>query len=244
MKYFYNNMMRKYVISFAHLFSDVHVERYDVDGTTLLSNSKVPIVYATKNKMFYEIKQLPDTGGAIVSTYLPRMGFYVSGLNYDSARKFNNTIEINLGEDGVLSYPGVPYNITFDLSIITKTQDDLFQIIEQISSMFTPDTTITIKEIGSVIHRDVSLNLDSVTFTSNFDYDDLLNRTLGADLSFTLKGYIYPRIKDNDGKIIQSIINNYKVTNLPFDEVDYSAIVNQYQESIETDIIKTIIGTA
>lgn len=241
MTHFYNQMFRKYVIAFAHLFSDIHVLRYAEDNITLLSDAKVPIVYATKNKMFYEIKQLPDTDDrAIVSTYLPRMGFYISNAQFDSTRKLSNSMQIDLGGDGILSYSGVPYNLTFDLSILAKTQDDLFQIIEQIASNFTPDTTITIKEIASVIYRDVSLNLDSVAFTSNFEYDDIGNRTLSADLSFTLKGYIYPRIKDDDGKIINTVTAQYKVTNLPYDEANYTTTISQYQATLSSDIIKTI----
>lgn len=241
MQYFYNNMTRKYVISFAHIFSDIHVQRYDEDMTTLLSDSKVPIVYATKNKMFYEIKQLPDTGeSAIVSTYLPRMGFNISAIAYDSTRKLNNAMRINLGNEQELSYPGVPYNFTIDLSILTKTQDDLFQIIEQIAANFNPDYSITIKEIDEVIHRDVSLNLDSVSFTSNFEYEDTGNRTLSADLSFTLKGYIYPKIQDNDGKYVKSFTVGY---NFNDPDNDISVTVSHAQATFSGDIIKTITGS-
>jgi len=240
MQYFYNNMTRKYILCFAHLFSNIHVQRFDEDGLTLLSDSLVPLIYASKSKMFYEIKALPDSSDiAIISTYLPRMGFNISSMVYDSTRKMNNTMRISFGDEE-LSYPGVPYNFTIDLSILAKTQDDLFQIIEQISSNFTPDYTITIKEIENVIHRDVSLNLDSISFTSNFEYEDTGNRTVSADLNFTLKGYIYPKIQDDDGKYIKNIMVGYKFND---SDNDISVTVSQAQATVSAEIIKTITGS-
>lgn len=212
MAHFYHNMIRKYVISFAHLFSDIHVVHDDKDETTTDKDIVVPIIYATKSKMFYEIRE-STTGRnkAIVNIYVPRMGFNITAIQYDGTRKLNNSVDFKISETERLSYLGVPYNINFELSILAKKQDDLFQILEQIAVMFTPDKTITIKEITG-IDRDVSLNLDTMNLSSIYEYTEDESRVISADLTFTLKGHFYPRIdvEENENEILK-IINNYHV---------------------------------
>ncbi|MDX9695053.1 MAG: tail sheath stabilizer and completion protein [Bacteroidales bacterium] len=236
MQYFYHNMIRRYIVAFSHLFSDVKVQRKDETGT-LLEEVKVPVIYATKNKMYYELKQHPqDAPLALVNTYLPRMGFFISGMQYDSTRKINNTIDYEIDSSNRLIYTGVPYNFNFDLSILTKTQDDLFQIIEQVCPMFTPDRTITIKELIG-IDRDVSINLDTTNFTSIFEYGEDEQRTIGIDFSFTLKGHLYPKIQTDSDVLIKLITMQYTLDDI---NNDVSVTVSLSQESPTYSIIKTI----
>ncbi len=236
MQYFYHNMIRKYIVSFTHLFSDVKVQRKDNENV-LLEEIKVPIVYATKRKMYYELKQRPtDAPLAIVNTYLPRMGFFISGMQYDPTRKINNTVDFEFDETNRLIYTGVPYNFTFDLSVLTKNQDDLFQIIEQIVPMFTPDRTLTIKELVG-IDRDVSINLDTVNFTNLFEYGEDEERTVGVDFSFTLKGQLYPKIQTDSDVLIKLITMQYTLEDI---NNNPSVTVSISQESPTYSIIKTI----
>lgn len=241
MEHFYHNMVRKYVISFGHLFSDINVMHTASDEESDPKEINVPIIYATKSKMYYEIrKKTTERDKAIVNTYVPRMGFFISGMQYDATRKRNNTLRMKLDDDRELAYPGVPYNFNFELAILTKKQDDLFQILEQIGVMFTPDRTVTIKEIDG-IDRDVSINLDTVSLSSIFEYSEDESRTISADLTFTLKGHLYPRIDgeydgDGDGNIIKSIINNYGI-NL---NENFGTTVEQTQETPDSEIIKNI----
>jgi len=236
MQHFYHNMVRKYVIGFAHLFSDVNVQRKD-NSDVLLEEVKVPVIYATKAKMFYELKQHPQEAPlALVNTYLPRMGFFISGMTYDGTRKLNNAVNYKFDDGSYLAYMGTPYNFTFDLSILTKNQDDLYQILEQICVMFTPDYTLTVKELTG-LDRDVSVNLDTVSFSSIYEYGEDEQRTVSADLSFTLKGALYPRIQSDDGNVIKLITTQYTLENI---NNDISVTVSLSQETPENDIIKTI----
>lgn len=237
MQYFYHNMVRKYVVAFAHMFSDVKVQRRETNGT-LLEEVKVPIIYATKKKMYYEIKQHPqDAPLAIVNTYLPRMGFFISGMQYDSMRKFNNTIEFKFEDGSRLGYPGVPYNFTFELSVLTKNQDDMYQILEQICVLFTPDRTVTIKELNG-IERDVSINLDAVNMSSIYEYGEDEERTVSVDLTFTLKGQFYPRIQTESDKLIHEVITQYSL-NEDLDPISMTVSVSQ--DTFDSDVIKTFL---
>ena len=49
------------------------------------------------------------------------------------------------------TYMPVPYNMNFELSIYTKINDDMLQIIEQILPYFQPEYSLTVdlvKELG------------------------------------------------------------------------------------------------
>lgn len=240
MEHFYHHMVRKYVVSFAHLFSDINVLHDDDDEETTPKEINVPIIYATKSKMFYEIrKKTTERDKAIINTYVPRMGFFISGMQYDATRKLNNTITIKLDDGEELVYPGVPYNFNIELAMLAKKQDDLFQMLEQIGIMFTPDRTITVKEING-IDRDVSLNLDTIGLSSIYEYSEDESRTISADLTFTLKGHLYPRINTldfgEDGNLIHTVINNYGI------DVNggIGTTVEQSQETPDSEIIKNI----
>ena len=72
-----------------------------------------------------------------VAIQLPRMGFELQNISYDSTRKLNNTQKNFYVSDtdntvNKTQYTPVPYNFDFILSIFVKNADDCTQIIEQI----------------------------------------------------------------------------------------------------------------
>jgi hypothetical protein len=222
MPYHYHNITKKYVIAFAHLFSDIHIKRFK-DDNTVDRDIKVPIIFAGKDKMFYDIRKLPSSNdAAIVSQHLPRMGFIISSLQYDSTRQRNLNIPVELNANNYMAHAGVPYNFIIDLSVIAKTNDDMYQIIEQIAVMFTPDLTLQINEIPELeISRDVSINLDSISLANTYEFEDIGQRIISTDFSFTLKGNLYPAVSTDDNtNVIYNVINNYKniATELPTQE--------------------------
>ena len=52
----------------------------------------------------------------------------------------------------------VPYNMDFDLSIITKLNDDMLQIVEQILPYFQPAYTLTVNLIDSIGEKETFLS--------------------------------------------------------------------------------------
>ena len=64
--------------------------------------------------------------------------------------------------------------MTFQLNIMTKLNDDMLQIIEQILPYFQPHYTLTVKFLGNLEEkRDIPIQLDDITMTDdqegNFD---------------------------------------------------------------------------
>ena len=206
--YFYWDMTKKYVIAFSHLFSDIHIIRKDASETTV-NDITVPIIYAGKRKMYYLLTRNPTISNKI-STVLPRMSFLITGMAPDQNRKTNPVQQINAfsetDETITFIYQPVPYNFTIDLVIWAKNFDDLLQVVEQASTFFNPHHILTIKELPELgIEREIPIVLNETSFELETDMDVETDRTLTATMNFTLKGFLYPPIKDLP--VIKTIIN-------------------------------------
>ena len=208
--YFYHEIIRKTVISFGTLFNEVYVRHQDATGKDI-SNIKVPISYGPKQKFLARIQQQPDLNKAVQIT-LPRMSFEVNNIQYDPSRKAGITQTFKASEGGKLKkvFMPVPYNLGFELNILTKLQDDSMQILEQILPFFQPGFTLTIdlaKSIGE--KRDVPMVLDSITFTDDYEGNFETRRALIYTLNFTAKTYMFGPIADSTEGLIRKVQVDY-----------------------------------
>ncbi len=109
----------------------------------------------------------------------------------------------------------VPYNLGFELNILTKLQDDSLQIVEQILPFFQPGFTLTIDladQIGE--KRDVPMVLDDISFTDDYEGNFETRRALIYTLRFTAKTYMFGPIADStDGLIRKVQLDYYTDTN-------------------------------
>jgi hypothetical protein len=87
------------------------------------------------------------------------------------------------------------------LYVLTKTQEDALQIVEQILPYFAPEYTLSIKAIpDSNIIMDVPIILDGVTVQDDYDGDFQTRRFVTYTLNFTLKANMYGPV--SNGSII------------------------------------------
>ncbi len=208
--YFYHEIIRKTVIAFGTLFNEVHVRHQDATGKDI-SNIKVPISYGPKQKFLARIQQQPDLNKAVQIT-LPRMSFEVNNIQYDPSRKAGITQTFKAQEGAKLKkvFMPVPYNLGFELNILTKLQDDSMQILEQILPFFQPGFTLTIdlaKSIGE--KRDVPMVLDSITFSDDYEGNFETRRALIYTLNFTAKTYMFGPIADSTEGLIRKVQVDY-----------------------------------
>jgi hypothetical protein len=151
--YSYNEIIRKTIIAFGTLFNEVYIKHEEQDGTDY-SFIKVPIAYGPIQKFLARVEQKPDLKKRVAMT-LPRMSFEMTSLKYDSSRKVSSmqtfkAIKTTDRTEQVKVFMPVPYNIGFQLSIMTKLNDDMLQIVEQILPAFQPSFTLTINLISSI----------------------------------------------------------------------------------------------
>ena len=213
--YFYHEIIRKTVVAFGTLFNDVHIRHQDASGKDI-SEIKVPISYGPRQKFLARIQQQPELSKAIQIT-LPRMSFEVNNISYDPSRKsgVTQTFKAKDGKKLKKVFMPVPYNLGFELNILTKLQDDSLQILEQILPFFQPGFNLSIdlvKQIGE--KRDVPMVLENIAFQDDYEGNFETRRALIYTLSFTAKTYMFGPIADStDGLIRKVQLDYYSDTN-------------------------------
>ena len=206
-EYFYNEILRRTIISFGTLFNNISIKHED-SSDNVVSVVKVPLAYGPTQKFLARMEQSPDLNKPFAIT-LPRMSFEFTGLTYDPSRKVSTTQTFtvkdpNDGTETKKSYMPVPYNMQFELSVMTKLNDDALQIVEQILPFFQPDYTITLNDNSSMgTTRDVPIILSNVTYADEYEGSFEDRRVITYTLSFTAKFYLYGPVTDQ--KVIKSV---------------------------------------
>ena len=158
--HFYNQGMRKMTIAFGQVFNNIQIKRTGTDST--IQSIRVPLAYAPKEKFLVRLDQQPSLDDRQFAVTLPRMGFEISGIEYDGSRKLTKVQKFKTTKtnSGVMNfnYMPVPYNISYNLYCFTATAEGGLQIVEQILPYFQPDYTVTINVVPEMgIKRDVLL---------------------------------------------------------------------------------------
>ena len=238
---FYHQTIRKYVAAFGTLFNDINIERKNSSGT-VVERVKVPLAYGPRQKWILALSDTTDQR-RVLAARLPRIGFALTGVSYDSVRKLNTVIRnvaANTASTGsVLSqYNPVPYNFDFELFILVNNAEDGTQILEQILPYFTPEFTVTINTIPDMgIKADVPIVLNSASQSDEYEGELATRRTIIWTLSFLLKGFVYPDVKS--GTLIKSIEVNFRIPGS-----DDSDVQDLEQEFIVLETTKDTLATS
>jgi len=194
-EYFYHEILRKTVVAFGSLFNGIQIKHLNSSDQTV-SVQKVPLAYGPTQKFLARLEQSPDPSKPNQIT-LPRMTFEYVNLTYDPSRKVTSTQSFlsGLTEDGTQirkTYMPVPYNLEFQLSIMTKLNEDMLQIVEQILPYFQPAYTLTIDMLESIGEkRDVPIVLEGMTMDDSYEGDFQTRRALIYNLRFIAKLYLF-----------------------------------------------------
>ena len=192
---FYHETTRKVIISFGTLFNNINLVRKNNSGT-VIQTMKVPLAYGPKQKWLTRLDADADLASKVAIT-LPRLGFEIQNLAYDPTRKLNRVQKfkkVKTGKSNTLDtqFMPVPYNIGFQLYILSKQSDDALQIVEQILPFFQPEYTVSIREVPDMdIVRDVPIVLNSIGYEDTYEGDFTTRRAIIYTFQFTAKSYVY-----------------------------------------------------
>ena len=213
---FYHETIRKVVVSFGSLFNDIHLVRKDNSGI-IQQSMKVPLAYGPRQKFLVRLNDDPSLSNQTAVT-LPRIGFEITGMTYDPSRKLQRVQKFKKVKGAKsdqldTQYMPVPYNIDFELYILSKQSDDALQIVEQILPYFQPDYTITLNDNTDMgIKRDVPVVLNSIAYEDDYQGDFANRRAIIYTLSFTAKFHLYGPVTSS--KVIKTVqVDQY--TDLP-----------------------------
>lgn len=234
---FYHGIIRKTIVAFGRLFSNVYIERRESNSVTgnVIQTLQIPIAYAPKEKWLVRLDQDPNLENNTYVT-LPRMSFEITGYNYDASRKLAKMqkISCNNGTSSSDMFTPVPYNLDISLYILTKTQEDAMQIVEQILPTFGPEYTLSINAVPTMnIIQDVPVTLNSVTVEDQYDGDFETRRFVTHTLTFTLKLNLFGYASHN--KRIYDATANVVSFNLNSGSDTYNVVVDPTTGDITND---------
>jgi hypothetical protein len=194
-------------------FNKISIYKFD-ERNNKLRQIKVPINFASKEHYIAALSSIgikkDDNTQTTTPVYfdlaLPRMACSITGINYDSQRQLNKLNKIRL-KNHKFTFMPVPYEMTIDLFIASKTIFDLFQIIEQIIPFFSPSISLDINLYPDLEPISIPIYLQSIALDipEEFATEDL--RILNATLSFSAKIYYF--IPERISKEILEVDINY-----------------------------------
>lgn len=190
---FYNQLTRKYVALFGTLFNDIKIGRAKTDGE-LDFYFDVPVNYGPMQKFLARTIQDPDLSAPAMT--LPRMSFEISNMAYDPTRKLTNSIQRTISSNDTntvfAQFTPAPYNLDFELNIMTKYNEDGTKILEQIIPFFKPEQVLSVELLeNSEMYFDIPVILNSVQHSDDYEGDFQARRALIWTLNFTIKGYFF-----------------------------------------------------
>lgn len=211
--HFYHATIRNSIICFGKLFNQVYIKRTTSAGAEA-QFVKVPVTYGPKEKWLVRSEVDPNLDRP-VEIVLPRMSFEINDFQFDTQRKLNSLAELVV-ESPVdrtrqrRQFAPVPYNLGITLYIISKTQEDALQIVEQILPFFTPAYNLTVNinpEMGYSF--DVPTILNSVSLNDDYDGQFEIKRTVLYTLQFTMKTQIFGPVQESALiRTVKANINN------------------------------------
>lgn len=246
-KTYYHSITRKAVIAFGVMFNNLQIRRRNAAGQ-IVQTLRVPLAYAAKDKMLARIQNSPNIDEKQAQVILPRMSFEIIAFEYDGQRKINSMNQYSTPTSQTEArrvYGPTPYNITMNLYVYSRNQDDGLQIFEQIAPAFNPDFNVTVNYIPDLgIKHDLPIILNSVTFQDDFEGELENRRTIIWTYTFTLKLYYYGPVERQNiiRTAIASVFNDLEIEN----RIDKYTVTTDPADALpsdEFDFVQTVDST-
>jgi hypothetical protein len=243
--YFYHKSIQKTVTAFGTLFNNIQIRHFN-DAGDPISRLKVPLAYGPTQKFLARIEQQP-AGDRKIALTLPRMSFEMTSIDYDSQRKSSviqtfSSPRTDTGKPAKV-YTPTPYNIGFELNIMSKIQDDALQIIEQILPFFQPSFNVTVRLIPEINEtKDIPIILNRVGFRDDYEGDFSTRRIILYTLNFTAKTYLFSEIPSDSQGLIKKVQVDYATDALlnARREVRYTATPKALEDYNGDNVINTV----
>lgn len=214
------------LIQFVAAFDDVIIGRFNRERQ-LMDRIGVKYVYAPKQRVLHDLVNKPQ------HISLPAIAVNITGISRDPERVFNkiagsyyqrdNKLPDSLLQTDYLPQP-VPVDVSIGLSVITKYQTDMDQILTNfvpytdpyiVVSWVVPDRNMsTNQEIRSLIEWSGNISINyPVDIQSNQPY------RVTADTSFVIKGWLFKKEEKQIPNVLtvsvnaEHVLDNQEVTN-------------------------------
>lgn len=172
----------------------------------IIETRKVDIEYGPKEKYITLLEERENVED-IARIPIPRMYFEINDIYYDSSRKQSTKLQyesqVELPTSPLLETPDVyvnyvpaPYDVNFEVGLFTRSDDEAWQVIEQILPLFQPDYNIDlVMNDDTKERRDISYLYKGLGKIDNWTDDFNRTRAILHVLNFTAKSYLYGPIR-------------------------------------------------
>ena len=246
-EYFYHEILRRTIFCFGTLFNNINIKHTN-DSDNTVSVMKVPLAYSPTQKFLARLDQVQDLNKPVQMS-LPRMSFEFLGLTYDTSRKVTTTQTFLSGlttdkTQPRKTYMPVPYNMSFELSIYTKLNDDMLQIVEQILPYFQPAYTLTVDLVDTIGEkRDVPIVFEGIEMRDEYEGDFSQRRALIYTLRFVAKTYLFGPVSDVSKDIIKKASIGFSAGDSRGSTRDLTYRVDPVAtKSYTNNIVTTLVG--
>lgn len=248
--FYHHNTIRTYTGALLNLFNDLEVQYKNSAGEITSRNIPVRFASREKSKILDEYTMEQLTSGNY--NVLPRASLSWSSLMRSEQRTTNKNLKINTkaNEDTFeFLYNSVPYEFTYELSIICRGMNEATMIIEQVASRFNPIVNIDVYDATNLDEPTrIPVQLLDIGITPD-EYEEISSNIVTISFGLSLKGNIYPpiktieRIKDfkiflsenTTDKIVKKSVLSYEVkdSELQNEKIFFPELGNTYPRIIE-----------
>jgi hypothetical protein len=205
---------------FVAAFDDIIIKRFDRNKTPQ-QRVQVRYVYAPKERVIYDLVNKAQ------NLTVPVVAININSISRDESRVFNKLAgfyvsrgisEIDTKLISQFYRTPVPVNIQINMSILTKFQTDLDQIISNFVPYSNPYIILSWKVPQDLIGNSVPQEIRSEVLwdggiTLNYPTDLAANEKykISGDTAFTIKGWLFP-YASNPATNIYNINTNFYVS--------------------------------
>jgi hypothetical protein len=230
---------------FIGAFNDIIIKRYDNNNTLVepTSGFKVLYVYSPKQRVYNSLKN-PAPGGLTV----PVVAVSIGGISRDQSRVFNKNDGFNIeyqepNSDSLVKkiLQPVPINITINMTIVTRYQLDMDQILNNFIPYTDPYVIISWK-IPNIQNSTIPYELRNEVLWSgsvNIAYPQDLAPTapfrITAETTFTIKGWFFKKIAEPYKKIY-TIQSDYFMYNGATLSPQTSSLLTNFEDVFGTGV--------
>lgn len=203
---YYGFELKDIMKQFVSAFNSIIINRYNKDRE---SQEKVQVnfVYAPKERVLYDLVNKNQ------HFKLPVVAVSMSGLSRDNERVFNKIPGFYISKSPSVSGGSydtnymptpIPVNIDISMSILTRFQTDMDQILSNFIPYNNPYIIISWKVPDSQnLVNDLEIRSEVLwSGTINLGYPNDISSTqpyrVSADTSFTIKGWLFKKNTDNN----------------------------------------------
>jgi hypothetical protein len=213
----YHFEIKDVMIQFVSAFDNIIIKRYN-KGRSEQDQIHVRYAYSPKQRVIHDLVNksrhitLPVVAVNISNVSRdPNRVFNKIAGSYHPAQTYLGSVSANLPTTNYLPQP-VPINIDINMSILTKFQTDMDQIISNFIPYNDPYIVLSWKVPNAFVQTEQEIRSE-VLWNGNINIvypTDLAANSpyrISADTSFTIKGWLFREKQNDTGNIF--VINTY-----------------------------------